>query len=225
VNSPIRTYYLRNNSAAPAILVGHSLGGAAVLAAAADIPEAKAVVTIGAPADVSHVLMQFGGSLQEIRDTGEARVRAPSPYDYLSIALCACTAMTLGIYGEHKKLTLGRISVAVRHGKVAAQHCSDCGAAAEGREGRTDRFGEPFRSKRTSTPLCTTSSSRLRTNARCIARWKQPQRSSPLSTRPLSSHSGFTTYTSEVVSARSAPIASVERSPTGTNWVWPQPSV
>jgi pimeloyl-ACP methyl ester carboxylesterase len=66
--------YLRRNFAAPAILIGHSLGGAAVLASAADIPEAKAVVTIGAPADVSHVLKQFGSSLEEIRDKGEAQV-------------------------------------------------------------------------------------------------------------------------------------------------------
>jgi uncharacterized OsmC-like protein/pimeloyl-ACP methyl ester carboxylesterase len=272
--------YLRSNFAAPAILIGHSLGGAAVLAAAAHIPEAKAVVTIGAPADVGHVLKQFGSSLEEIRDKGEAQVTlagrqfrigrafvedaerhqltdrvsslgkallvmhaprdgvvgidhaskiflaakhpksfvslddadhllsaadaaayaarviaawaskyvpaappeliheadgvlvretgqgryqnaivvgrhnliadepiaagghdsGPTPYDYLSIALGACTAMTLRIYAEHKKLALGRVSVVVRHGKVPAQHCSDCGAAAEGREGRIDRF-------------------------------------------------------------------------------------
>jgi uncharacterized OsmC-like protein/pimeloyl-ACP methyl ester carboxylesterase len=272
--------YLRDNFAAPAILIGHSLGGAAVLAAAADIPEAKAVVTIGAPADVSHVLKQFGSSLEEIREKGEAQVTlagrgftvrrtfienatrhrlvdhinslgkallvmhaprdavvgienasriflaakhpksfvslddtdhllsdgdaaayaahviaawaskylpevpselvgesggvlvretaqgryqnsvvvgrhrliadepvaaggldsGPTPYDYLSIALGACTAMTLRVYAEHKQLALGRVSVSVSHGKVAAQHCLDCGAAAEGREGRIDRF-------------------------------------------------------------------------------------
>jgi putative redox protein len=271
--------YLRANFAAPQLLIGHSLGGAAVLAAAAEIPEAKAVVTIGAPADVAHVLHQFGGSLDEIRQKGEAHVTlagrqftirrnfvedaeghrltnriatlgkallvmhapldavvgidnaskiflaakhpksfvslddadhllsdasiaayaasvivawaskylpahpadarmeagvliretmqgtfqniavagrhrlfadepvsvggldsGPNPYDYLSIALGACTAMTLRIYAEHKKTHLGRISVAVRHGKVAAQHCIDCGEVAEGREGKIDRF-------------------------------------------------------------------------------------
>jgi putative redox protein len=36
-------------------------------------------------------------------------------------------------------LPLGRISVTVRHGKVAAEHCSDCGAA-EGRTGKIDSF-------------------------------------------------------------------------------------
>jgi fermentation-respiration switch protein FrsA (DUF1100 family) len=66
--------YLRSRFAAPALLVGHSLGGAAVLAAAHAIPEALAVVTIGAPADASHVLGQFGSSLEEIRNQGEALV-------------------------------------------------------------------------------------------------------------------------------------------------------
>jgi putative redox protein len=47
--------YLRDNHTAPAILIGHSLGGAAVLAGAAQVPEAAAVVTIGAPADPAHV--------------------------------------------------------------------------------------------------------------------------------------------------------------------------
>ena len=272
--------YLRATFEAPAILIGHSLGGAAVLAAADRIPEAKAVVTIAAPADVSHVLRQFGGSLEAIRESGEAEVQlagrpfrirrsfvedaeahrledkirhlgkallvmhaprdefvgienatriftaarhpksfislddadhlvsrpedasyvagliaawvarylpkpaedrgwrgarggardrtwpaaelrglagrhrliadepvsaggldsGPDPYAYLAIALGACTSMTLRIYAEHKKLALGRISVEVGHGKVAAEHCADCGAVAEGRTGKIDRF-------------------------------------------------------------------------------------
>ena len=66
--------HLRATHAAPVLLIGHSLGGAAVLAAAAGVPEAKAVVTIGAPADVAHVLHQFGGSLEDIRAKGEASV-------------------------------------------------------------------------------------------------------------------------------------------------------
>jgi alpha-beta hydrolase superfamily lysophospholipase len=66
--------YLRDNYSAPAILIGHSLGGAAVLVAAHDIPEARAVVTVNAPADVAHVLKNFGTSLEEIRDKGEAEV-------------------------------------------------------------------------------------------------------------------------------------------------------
>ena len=271
--------YLRETYAAPAILIGHSLGGAAVLVAAEAIPEAKAVVTIGAPADVAHVLHQLGGSLDEIRGKGEAMVTlagrqfsirrsfvedaeghrllhrvehlgkallvmhaprdavvgidnaskifvaakhpksfvslddadhllssaaaaiyaaevivawaskyidvaapdsgntdqvivretgqgkfqnlalsgrhrlladepvaaggldsGPNPYDYLSIALGACTAMTLRLYAEHKQIQLGQIAVTVRHGKVAVEHCSDCGEVAEGRTGKIDRF-------------------------------------------------------------------------------------
>src|SRR4029079_19032890 len=46
---------LRRKRQAPAILIGHSLGGAAVLAAAADVPEARALVPIAAPCDPSHV--------------------------------------------------------------------------------------------------------------------------------------------------------------------------
>ncbi|MEP1518067.1 MAG: alpha/beta fold hydrolase, partial [Nitratireductor sp.] len=42
--------FLRERYEAPSLLIGHSLGGAAVLAVAKDLPEAKAVVTIGAPA-------------------------------------------------------------------------------------------------------------------------------------------------------------------------------
>jgi putative redox protein len=272
--------YLRDNFSAPTLLIGHSLGGAAVLAAAHDIPEARAVVTIGAPADAGHVLKQFGSSLQEILEKGEAQVElagrpfrirrsfitdaeghrladriaslgkallvmhapgdtvvgienaskiflaakhpksfvslddadhllsdaaasayaarvieawasrylpeaaparepeipgvlvretgqgtyqssitvrrhrliadepvaaggldtGPSPYDYLSIALGACTSITLRVYAQLKKLPLGRISVAVSHNKTLVEHCADCGEVAEGREGKIDRF-------------------------------------------------------------------------------------
>lgn len=66
--------YLRRTFAAPAILIGHSLGGAAVLAAASDIPETKGVVTIGAPSDVSHVLSHLGATIDAIRRDGAAEV-------------------------------------------------------------------------------------------------------------------------------------------------------
>lgn len=274
--------FLRDRYAAPAMLIGHSLGGAAVLAAAHRVPEAKAVVTIGAPADVAHVLHNFGSSLADIEAHGEANVKlagrtfrigrsfvddareqhladligglkrallvlhaptdktvgienaaqifaaarhpksyvslddadhllsrlsdatyaarviaswadrylpaataperqaatgeavlvsetlaskyqntvvagchrlladepvavggtdtGPTPYDYLAIALGACTTMTLRVYAEHKKIDLPRVSVEVRHGKVAVEHCEDCGSAVEGRTGQIDRF-------------------------------------------------------------------------------------
>jgi putative redox protein len=271
--------YLRSNYEAPVILIGHSLGGAAVLAAAGRIPEAKAIVTINAPADVADVLGQLGASLDRIRSEGEDEVKmggrsfrirrsfiedaemqrleekirtlgrallilhaprdevvgienashiflaarhpksfislddadhllsrpkdasfaagiiaawasryipaarveiaeaehvlvretgegkfqnlvvagrhrliadepaaaggldtGPNPYDYLSIALGACTAITLRVYAEYKKLVLGRVAVEVRHGKVDADHCADCGEVAKGRSGKIDRF-------------------------------------------------------------------------------------
>src|SRR5262249_32702830 len=57
-----------------AILIGHSLGGAAVLAAAGDIPDACAVVTIAAPADPGHVTGLFKDRIDEIRTRGEVEV-------------------------------------------------------------------------------------------------------------------------------------------------------
>jgi uncharacterized OsmC-like protein/pimeloyl-ACP methyl ester carboxylesterase len=273
--------HLRKYYRAPAILIGHSLGGAAVLAAAHRVPEAKAVVTIGAPSDVAHVLHNFRAHLDDIErdgvadvtlagrtfpisrnlvqdarrqaleqhvanlrkallvmhaprdqfvgiehasaifaaakhpksfvsldsadhllsDTSDAAYAAevlaawasryaprhednagedrhdgvvvtetgtgkfqnaivagrhhlladepasaggldsgPSPYDYLAAALGACTSMTLRVYAEHKKLALGRLTVNVRHGKLPAEHCEDCGEAAEGQTGKIDRF-------------------------------------------------------------------------------------
>jgi putative redox protein len=272
--------YLREHFAAPALLIGHSLGGAAVLAAASRVPEAKAVVTISAPSDVAHVLRHFHASLEEIERQGKAEVTlagrtftitkqfvddaqgqalqnqiadlrkallvmhtptdqivgiehataifgaakhpksfvsledadhlllhrcdaayvadviaawasrylpaeaerfdtasddivvsetgagkfqnavtvgshrlladepvsvggldsGPSPYDFLAIALGACTSMTLRVYAEYKHLSLGRLTVRVNHGKVSVEHCADCGKAVEGRTGKIDRF-------------------------------------------------------------------------------------
>jgi putative redox protein len=67
--------WLEREHAAPALLVGHSLGGAAVLAAAARIPAAVAVATVNAPFDPAHVLGQFDGREAEIRDRGVAEVK------------------------------------------------------------------------------------------------------------------------------------------------------
>ena len=66
--------HLRQMLTAPAILIGHSLGGAAVLAAAHRIPEARAVVTIGAPFDPAHVIGLFGDRVGEIASKGEVEV-------------------------------------------------------------------------------------------------------------------------------------------------------
>lgn len=67
--------HLRQNHRAPALLIGHSLGGAAVLAVAADIPEVTAVVTIGAPSDPTHVAGLFRNQLAKIERDGEAEVQ------------------------------------------------------------------------------------------------------------------------------------------------------
>ena len=66
--------HLRATRKAPAILIGHSLGGAAVLAAAAQIPEAKAVVTIAAPSDPAHVTGLFADRIDDIRKHGKVEV-------------------------------------------------------------------------------------------------------------------------------------------------------
>jgi putative redox protein len=66
--------HLRATGKAPAILIGHSLGGAAILAAAGQIPDAKAVVTIAAPSDPAHVTGLFAEGIADIRKHGEAEV-------------------------------------------------------------------------------------------------------------------------------------------------------
>ncbi|KQU90747.1 osmotically inducible protein C [Ensifer sp. Root31] len=272
--------YLRHHFQAPSLLVGHSLGGAAVLAAARDIAEVRAVATIGAPADVGHVLKNLGASLKEIETSGSAEVdlagrkflvnmqfvedarahrikdavaslkkpllilhspldetvgidnateifgaarhpksfisldkadhlltnledaafagrvisgwmtrylaadtpqgaepiehvrvtetgggkfqnttqagshrlfadepkamggldSGPSPFDFLSIALGACTSMTLRQYAEYKNLPLGRIGVDVSHTKIHARDCVECTESERSTGGRIDRF-------------------------------------------------------------------------------------
>ncbi len=66
--------FLAENYAAPQILVGHSLGGTAVLQAASRIPSAVAVATIASPSDPDHVLHLFAGEEQTLRDQGAADV-------------------------------------------------------------------------------------------------------------------------------------------------------
>jgi putative redox protein len=272
--------YLREHHEAPKILIGHSLGGAAILAAASDVPECKAIATIGAPADAEHVVHNFSAELEKIEKEGVAKVTlagreftikkqfledlkaqsvtkrvgamrkallvfhaprdqtvgvenaaaifaaakhpksfvslddadhllsrrsdavyvarvlsawvdrfidsseevsvlpfpgadgevavaetgagkfqaevvarshrlvadepvvhggedsGPTPYDFLSVALGACTTMTLRMYAERKGLALERTTVRVQHDKVHADDCTEC----EGRDGRVDRF-------------------------------------------------------------------------------------
>lgn len=66
--------YLQEDFEAPEVLVGHSLGGAAALAAAPHLPSVRAVVTIAAPASPEHVKRHIDGDLERIRTEGEAGV-------------------------------------------------------------------------------------------------------------------------------------------------------
>ena len=66
--------HLRKTRRAPALLIGHSLGGAAVLAAAAAVPETRTVVTIAAPSDPGHVTGLFRDRVEAIRAGGDGEV-------------------------------------------------------------------------------------------------------------------------------------------------------
>ena len=66
--------HLRETRRAPSILIGHSLGGAAMLAAAGQIPDARAIVTIAAPADPAHVTGFFKDRIEDIREVGDVEV-------------------------------------------------------------------------------------------------------------------------------------------------------
>jgi alpha/beta superfamily hydrolase len=67
--------HLRAHFRAPELLIGHSLGGAAVLAAATGIPETRAIATVAAPSDPAHVLRLFRDEIDDIRNKGEAEVQ------------------------------------------------------------------------------------------------------------------------------------------------------
>jgi len=67
--------FMKQDYLAPEILVGHSLGGTAILAAADGIDSAVAVATIGSPADAEHVLHLLDDDLETLESAGEAKVR------------------------------------------------------------------------------------------------------------------------------------------------------
>ena len=66
--------YLKENYQAPGLLVGHSLGGSAVIVAASKLENIKAVATVGAPATVSHVTRLFSHGIDEVKEKGEVEV-------------------------------------------------------------------------------------------------------------------------------------------------------
>ena len=66
--------FLRAEYAAPQLLIGHSLGGAAVIAGAARVPEASAIATIAAPAEPGHLKLLLGDKVGAIEAAGKAEV-------------------------------------------------------------------------------------------------------------------------------------------------------
>jgi fermentation-respiration switch protein FrsA (DUF1100 family) len=66
--------FLAREHEPPTLLIGHSLGGTAVLAAAGRLPSVRAIVTIGAPFDAAHVVQHFGSSLDVLARDGVADV-------------------------------------------------------------------------------------------------------------------------------------------------------
>ena len=126
--------HLRSAYEAPKIVIGHSLGGAAVLAAAGRIPEAVAVATIGAPAEPAHVEHLFQAARPEIEARGEAEVLlAGRPFTIKKQFLedIAATRLEAAIAGLRKALLVfhaprdatvgienaGRIFAAAKHPK------------------------------------------------------------------------------------------------------------
>ncbi len=67
-------HYLKKEYKAPSLLVGHSLGGAAAIFAASEIPSIQALATIGAPSNPVHVKKQFGSQAQAIENNGVGKV-------------------------------------------------------------------------------------------------------------------------------------------------------
>lgn len=62
--------YLRRQYEAPSLLIGHSLGGSAILSIAGEVPEAKAIVTIGSPGELTHVKRLFKDDVENINQHG-----------------------------------------------------------------------------------------------------------------------------------------------------------
>jgi uncharacterized OsmC-like protein len=61
---------------------------------------------------------------------------APSPYDYLLVALGVCTSMTVGLYARRKQFPLQNITVSLSHSRIHAKDCEEC----ETKEGMLDRI-------------------------------------------------------------------------------------
>jgi putative redox protein len=112
---------------------------------ALDAPRASAPVVVAETSQgpfLNHVVVGRHRLLADEPESIGGYDAGPSPYDYLGIALGACTSMTLRMYAERKQLPLDRVSVEVTHGKVHADDCIECteNGHLSGRTGMIDRF-------------------------------------------------------------------------------------
>ena len=146
--------HLRQTLAAPAILIGHSLGGAAVLAAAHRIPEARAVVTINAPIDPAHVAGLFGDHVADIEEQA-ARSKSRSPGGRSAFAAPSSTTSPNRGSAEH----------------IATLHKALAGVSFADRRHRRHRQCQPHLSRRPSIPKA---SSRLPAPIICSAAAAMP---------------------------------------------------
>ncbi|MFY0648836.1 alpha/beta fold hydrolase [Sulfitobacter geojensis] len=126
--------YLQSKGMPPSLMIGHSLGGAAVLKAAAQLDEIKAVATLGAPFDPAHVTHNFAQALPEIAQKGSAEVSLGGrPFtigktfvddiaqESLSPAIASLNAALLVLHAPRDAIVsidnAGRIFTAAKHPK------------------------------------------------------------------------------------------------------------
>src|SRR5437667_370373 len=138
--------HLRQTRKGPAILIGHSLGGAAyvadVIAAWTShyldpVAPEQAVDPGEAPRNVV-VRETRNSKFQQTVSVGPHRMLAdepvaaggedsgPGPYDFVLAGLGACTSMTMRLYAERKSLPLERVTVTLKHSKIHAEDCAEC---------------------------------------------------------------------------------------------------
>ena len=103
--------YLREHHAAPQLLVGHSLGGTAVLNVANDIPECKAVVSIGAPATADHVMKLFAKDVEKIESEGATEINLAGRRFHITQQFIA----DLRVWSAENKLTKLRKALLIFH--------------------------------------------------------------------------------------------------------------
>jgi putative redox protein len=126
---------------------------AAVLASwvSRHIKPAEDVSSHAVPEGAVHVSGTGNGKFQQLARAGEHMLlvdepedvggtdTGPSPYDFLAIALGACTSMTLRLYAEHKGIAIDKVEVLVEYSKRHLEDCKQCGQGADARLDHFDR--------------------------------------------------------------------------------------